>query len=343
MKPLCSIIGILFVNSVFSQCPPTTPTITGTSVLCNGASGSLSVSGSGDTYTWSPGGANTASISISPTTTTTYSVLMGQTACTLTSSAAITVTVASTPTVVVSVPLFTTTANSFTVCGTGSQFPAFLASGASTYTWNTGAHTASLSAHIPFSVGQPPYDDVYTVTGQNACGTSTAAVTLTIYSFPTLSISASNTLICSGQPVTLQLSSTAPHIKWAVSGSTVVISTGLTTVVTPTMTTTYDVTVDNDVCFRSDEITIKVVSCTGSEELSGETGAGVYPNPVTELLYVDIAVNPDPAVLEVYDVAGKLLIRELVSGPRNAVQTDALQPGLYFYKVAGKTGKFIKQ
>lgn len=343
MKPLCSIIGILIANSAFSQCPPTTPTITGTSVLCNGASGSLSVSGSGDTYTWSPGGANTASISISPTTTTTYSVLMGQTGCTLTSAAAITVTVANTPTVVVSVPLFTTTATGFTVCGTNSQFPAFLASGASTYTWSTGATTASISAYIPFGIGQPPYDDVYTVTGQNACGTSTASMTLTIYSFPTLSIPLTNTLICVGQPVTLKVNSNAPHVKWAVSGSTVAIATTSAVVVTPTMTTTYEVTVDNEVCIRSDEVTITVALCMGSEELPDKTGARLYPNPVGELLQADLHDYEGPGVLEIYDITGKLQMKELVSGSGNVIPVGNLQPGIYFYRLSGKTGKFIKQ
>ncbi len=343
MKPLCSIIGILFVNFVFSQCPPTSPTITGTSVLCNGASGSLSASGSGDTYTWSPGGANTASISISPTITTTYSVLMGQTGCTVTSAAAITVTVANTPTVVAAIPIFTGTANSFTACGMGFQSPTFEASGASSYTWTTGATTSTTSVYVPFTTSPPSYTNTYVVTGQNACGTSTAAITTLIYSVPSLGISASHTLICAGSQVTVNATSWATVYEWKIAGSGPVIATTSSIVVNPTVTTNYDVTVTNGTCSRSDDITVTVNSCTGLDELPHEAGVKLYPNPVTELLYVDLNDRQGPGVLEVYDMTGKIKMKESVSGSANVIPTGALPPGIYFYKLAGKTGKFIKQ
>jgi len=343
MKPLCSMIGILIANSAFSQCPPTTPTITGASVLCNGASGSLSVSGSGDTYTWTPGGANTTSISISPTTTTTYSVLMGQTGCTLTSAAAITVTVANTPTVVAAIPIFTGTANSFTACGMGFQSPTFEASGASSYTWSTGATTATTSVYVPFTTSPPSYTNTYTVIGQNVCGTSTAAITTLIYSMPSLGISASHSLICIGSQVTVKATSWASIYEWKIAGSGPVIATTSSIVVSPTVTTNYDVTVTNGTCSRSDDITVTVNSCTGLAELSPEAGVKVYPNPVTELLYVDLYDRQGPGVLEVYDMTGKIKMKESVSGYGNVIPVGSLQSGLYFYKVSGKTGKFIKQ
>lgn len=345
MKPLCSIIGILFVNSVFSQCPPTTPTITGTSELCTGTSGYLSATGSGDTYTWSPGGANTASISISPTIATTYSVLMGQTGCTVTSAAAITVTVVNTPTVVASVPIFTNNpgATSFTTCG-GFEYPSFEASGASTYTWSNGATTATTSVYLPFNIGSPPTTNIYSVIGHNACGTSTAAITLRVYYFPTLSVSASPTLVCTGQPVLLKATSSAANFEWKVTGSTAIIATTATVTVNPTVTTTYDVdAITGNVCYRGDQITINVIACTGIDELSQGAEVSLYPNPVGELLHVDLNDRQGPGVLEIYDMTGKIKMKESVSGSANVIPTGALPPGIYFYKVAGKTGKFIKQ
>jgi len=343
MKPLCSIIGILFVNSVFSQCPPATPTITGTSVLCNGASGSLSASGSGDTYTWSPGGANTASISISPGSTTTYSVLMGQTGCSVTSVAAITVTVANTPTVLVTGSGSTVAATGFTTCGSNAQYP-FRASGASSYTWSTGANTATTSVYVPYGFGQPPYTNTYTVTGQNACGTSTAVISLSVYSYPTSSISASKSPICPGEPVVLTPTSTATNYTWRKSGSATIIATTPTIVVSPTVTTTYRLELSSSAyCLRYDQITVNVVACTGIDELSHEAGVKVYPNPVGEVVHVDISGHHESGVLEVYDLTGKLQMKAIVSGSGNVIPAGNLQPGLYFYKVAGKTGKFIKQ
>ncbi len=342
-KVICSIPGILLAGSVFAQCPPTTPTITGTSVLCDGASGSLSASGSGDTYTWSPGGANTASIGISPGTNTTYSVLMGQTGCTLTSAAAITVTVANTPTVVATIPSSAGSATSFTTCGSNSQYSPFLASGASTYTWSTGATTATTSVYIPYGFGLPPYTNTYTVTGQNACGTSTASISLSVYSYPTLSISSSHSLICPGEPVILNATSSATNYSWRKSGSATIIATTTSITVSPTVTTTYRLEVSSSpYCLRYDQKTVNVSLCTGDEELSKEPGVNLYPNPVAERLYVDLQ-SPDPATLEVYDITGKQLIKEPVSGSGNVIHTGALQAGIYFYKLSGKSGIFIKQ
>lgn len=344
MKPLCSIIGMLLVNSTFSQCPPTTPTITGTSVLCNGASGSLSASGSGDTYTWSPGGANTSSISISPSSTTTYSLVMGQTGCTVTSSAAITITVANTPTVVAKVPGLSPTATSFSTCGSNSPYPALQASGASTYTWSTGANTANITVSIPITFGTPPYINVYTVTGENACGTATASITFYVYSYPTLSMSSSKPVICPGEPVILNTVSSATNYKWRISGSATVIATTPSISVSPTLTTTYRLEVSTTGhCLRYDQIKITVNPCTGIDELSDEAGPSLYPNPVGDLLYVDVSDHQGPGVLEVYDATGKMLIKEAVSGSKNVIHTDALQPGIYFYRVAEKTGTFMKQ
>lgn len=336
-------IGILFANSAFSQCPPTSPTITGTPVLCDGASGYLSASGSGDTYTWTPGGANTASISISPTATATYSVLMGQTGCTLTSAAVITVTVAKTPTVLVTGAGSTVAATSFTTCGSNAQYP-FRASGASSYTWSTGVNTATTSVYVPYGFGQPPYTNTYTVTGQNACGTSTTVVSLSVYSYPTSTISASKSPICPGESVVLTPTSTATNYAWRKSGSATIIATTPTIVVSPTVTTTYRLELSSSVyCLRYDQITVNVNPCTGTEEMAMAADVKVYPNPVTERLYIDILSDAEPRILEVSDVTGKIVIREMVSGPGNAIPTNRLQPGLYFYRLAGKTGKLVKQ
>jgi hypothetical protein len=345
-KLLFSVIGILLANSTFSQCPPTTPTITGTPVLCNGASGSLSAAGSGDTYTWSPGGANTSSISISPSSTTTYSLVMGQTGCTVTSSAALTVTVANTPTVVASVPSFTSNpgATSFSTCAFDQYFDPFSASGASTYTWSNGATTATTSVFLPFTTSPPSYVKVYKVTGENACGTSTAAITLTLYSTPLAGISPANPVICKGQQITLKAIGPATNYTWTVPGSTTTIATTSSIVVSPTIIAQYYLIVSYGFpCSLQTSVTVTVNTCTGVDELSNEEGVSLYPNPVGEILHVDVSDHQGPGILEVYDATGKILIKETVSGPGNVIHTDALQPGIYFYKVSGKAGKFIKE
>ncbi len=69
--------------------PNPIPTITGTTLVCNGSSTTLTASGGG-TYSWNTG-ANTAAITVSPTTTTNYTVIVTTNGCTGTATVTVTV------------------------------------------------------------------------------------------------------------------------------------------------------------------------------------------------------------------------------------------------------------
>ncbi len=168
--------------------PTPTLSITGTASLCTGNSTTLTASGA-NTYTWSP---CTGTIScnanprvFSPTVTTVYT-LAGTSVDGCVSIKNYTVTVAPTPTVSV---------NSPTICSGNST--TLTASGANTYSWNTGATTSSI-------VVSPTTTTIYTVTGQNTgCATTsvkTATVTV-IQALPgslTINTSSTSPVIASG-------------------------------------------------------------------------------------------------------------------------------------------------
>jgi alpha-tubulin suppressor-like RCC1 family protein len=138
--------------------------ISGTTTICPAGSTTLTASGGTGSYSWSPStGLNVTTGSVvvaSPTTTTTYSVT-DPAGC------------ISTPvTVTVSSPTVSVTPSSTVIC---SSYSATLtASGASTYSWNTGPTTSTISV-------SPTVTTTYTVTGTDANGCqNTATSTVTV-------------------------------------------------------------------------------------------------------------------------------------------------------------------
>ncbi|MBS1646067.1 MAG: gliding motility-associated C-terminal domain-containing protein [Bacteroidetes bacterium] len=137
-------------------------TITASSYsICSGNSSTLTASGS-SSYTWSANAASatSSSVAVSPISNTTYTVTGGTGTCT--SSKTVSISVTPTPTVSIS------PGNAY-ICNGASG--SFTASGASTYSWNSGATTSTVSV-------SPASNTVYTVTGYNAscAGTQTVLV-----------------------------------------------------------------------------------------------------------------------------------------------------------------------
>lgn len=197
--------GIITVN------PIPTPSVNDTTI-CPGKTASLTATG-GSIYVWSTGATTT---SITTSTAGTYTVTatnMGS--CTATASG--TVTVAANPAAAV---------NNGVIC---SGNPATLtAIGGTSYVWNTGATTASISASTTGS---------YTVTVTNAATcTATATSTVTAASYPTASVNSPS--MCVGTSATLTASGGVSYV-WSTGATTASIT------VSPASTTTYSVTVTN--------------------------------------------------------------------------------------------------
>lgn len=194
----------------------TTPTVAVSSntTICSGNVTTLTASGA-STYSWSTS-ATTASISVSPTSTTIYTVTGTSSGCSNTKT--VSVTVNTTPTVAIS---------NQTICA--SQTATLTASGASTYSWNTGATTSTI-------VVSPTVTTVYTATGTTSGCSSTKAATLTVLPFtPTITATNASINTCSTTASTLTASG-ATNYTW-MPGS---ITTS-TAAVTPTAVTIYTV------------------------------------------------------------------------------------------------------
>jgi len=277
---------------------PTLITNVTTATICAGRSDTIGVSGA-TTYTWSAnaGSATTATVSVNPVTTTIYTVT-GDNGGACTSIQTVTVNV--TP-----LPSLTVTASPNPIC-TG-QSSTLTVSGAATYTWsaNAGSVNTTTVSVSPLSM------NTYTVSAtQGGCSDSTT-ITINVVTPPTVSVTATQTIICSGGSTTLTASGAANY-TWMPGGSAVNPLT-----VSPGVTTTYTLVGANGACLDSTTIVINVNPtptitvnnpvpiCSGSSSTLTASGATTFtwmPGSV-----VSNTVSVSPGSTQTYTVTGDSL------------------------------------
>jgi len=271
--------------------PNPTISISGGSVVCGGASLTLTAGGA-NSYSWS-NGALTPTISISPTVNTTYSVI-GTTSAGCTGTASQVITISPSPTVSI-------TGGTVAVCAGTSVL--LTASGANSYSWSNGGITSTIAP-------SPTVNTSYTVIGTSTTGcTGMASQALTVNPLPTLSVSGSNT-ICSGQSITLTASG-ANTYTWSNGPLTASMSTS------PPVTTNYTVAGTNTVSNCSNSFTTSIIvspapsvaisgantSCSGSPVNLTAGGASTYSWNTGALTST---IAPSPSVNTTYSVIGTI-------------------------------------
>jgi hypothetical protein len=189
-------------------------------------------------------GSNSSSISQTPSLTTVYTVqATSPTGCAL--------TITHTVLVDNSVPSLTvsnTSSLSGGVCP--NQSITLSAFGAQSYTWTGGV--ISGTPFVPSSNTQ-----TYVVSGSNACGTNTAATSVSLHPIPTINILPISTTLCAGASATLLATGSATDYAW--SGGSATISNGVA--FTPTSSNVYTVVGSSaNGCVNSSTIQISIVS-----------------------------------------------------------------------------------
>lgn len=219
--PGCASSSATAVKVVSVTSTPLTVTASiSSAAACNGST--VQLSGFGATnYTWSPGSLTGSSPVITATANTTFTMIgYNGSGCPGAATLALTVT---TPTMVIA-------ASNTTVCpGTAVTLTV---SGASTYTWST-----NNSTNTTISLNPTSPTNISVIGTSSNCPTS-ANQFIMVNPAPTLSISASKTLVCSGNNVTLTALGSSDIYGWDNSSPTV--SAGIVT--NPTSTTVYSVT-----------------------------------------------------------------------------------------------------
>ncbi|SDS37549.1 Por secretion system C-terminal sorting domain-containing protein [Formosa sp. Hel1_31_208] len=169
------------------------------------------------------------------------------------------------------------------------------ASGADSYSWNTGETTSSLSV-------TPSVTTSYTVTGTHSDGSTTQdQITITVNELP-IANAGTDLETCQGTAVTLTATGGTSY-QWNTGATTATIT------VTPNATTSYTVTVSQNGCTSSDEVIVTVneqpevdagsdesiflgesvtLTATGADSYiwsTGETTQSITVNPVLDTSY----------------------------------------------------------
>ncbi|WP_430468122.1 Ig-like domain-containing protein [Winogradskyella ouciana] len=254
--------------------------------ICEGETTTLTANG-GTTYLWSTG-ETTATIDVSPTSDTTYTVEVTNNNCTSTDD--VTVFVYNAPDITVSDDIVIVEGESSTLAANGGD----------NYTWSTGETT-------PFINVTPTATTTYSVTslGVNGCST-TVEVTVTVVP-EVIADAGEDVVICSGESVTLDASGGVTY-TWNTGG------TGANPTVSPTVTTTYTVTVEDAYGYTdTDSVTVTVnqtPNLTVTNDITiieGET-IELVANGASEYLWntgdVSSSITVSPSQTTTYTVTG---------------------------------------
>ncbi|WP_412560954.1 Ig-like domain-containing protein [Winogradskyella sp. MIT101101] len=254
--------------------------------ICEGETTTLTANG-GTTYLWSTG-ETTATIDVSPTSDTTYTVEVTNNNCTSTDD--VTVFVNNAPDITVSDDIVIVEGESSTLTANGGD----------NYTWSTGETT-------PFINVTPAATTTYSVTslGVNGCST-TVEVTVTVVP-EVIADAGEDVVICSGESVTLNATGGVTY-TWSTGG------TGANPTVSPTVTTTYTVTVEDAYGYTdTDSVTVTVnqtPNLTVTNDITiieGET-IELVANGAAEYLWntgdVSSSITVSPSQTTTYTVTG---------------------------------------
>lgn len=208
------------------------------------------------------------------------------------------------------------------------------ASGASTYVWSNNASGNSITV-------SPTANTTYTVLGTDNSGCGDTAVSKTINVIANnLLIQATNDSICPGATDVLTASG-ANTYTWSSNASSATTST---VSVSPAINSTYTVTgINGSGCTYSVTKTISIKSCgtTGVSQFITSNQVSVYPNPATEMLYIECPLKN--ATLYITDILGNKIKQTLVESELTTVDISSLSKGVYFLNVKTATNVITKK
>lgn len=150
--------------------------------------------------------------------------------------------------------------NNPTICS-GQTAILTASTSASSYTWNNGAITNSISV-------APTISTIYTFSASTTNCTSTKTVEVFVATTPTLSVNSAS--ICSGNSTSLSVSGSAANYTWQPSAQN---STSIS--VNPTSTTVYTITGSTSICSNTSTATVYV---TSTPTITGVSNTTICPS-----------------------------------------------------------------
>ncbi len=300
---------------------PVTFTANPSFTICSGSTATITASGA-TSYSWSTG-ATTNSVVESSTITTNYTLTALNVlyiGCTNTST--VDLIVNPLPTVSISSPS--------TICS--GQTATLTASGATSYTWNTGATTSSI-------IDNPTTTTTYTVTGEDLGCTNTTTAQVIVNPTPTSTIAVTDAVSpgCNNGSATVTVSGGTGGYTYswtAPASSATNIATNLNG--TSGNGTSYTVIVtDANGCSTSQTFTVGCVTSIAS--ISANGGIAVYPNP-NNGTFVISTNNTSMKMIRVMDVTGRVMALTQSNEKDVEMNITNYSRGMYVIEVESEKG-----
>lgn len=222
-------------------------------------------------------------------------------------------------------------ASNASICS--GQTTTLIANGASTYTWSGGTTGANYSV-------SPLTNATYSVFGSDIYGCQgSASASITVNTTPTVSVSTTHSLICTGESVVLTVNTNATTYLWSNGSSASSIS------VTPTVTTIYSITVNDGLCSANTTITQSVSACTALNEVYENNSAYIYPNPFDNSINIrwskEFLIGEETQIY-VYNTLGELVLSQKTKDSYLNIDSKEWNNGTYIVKINNKGYKIIK-
>ena len=178
-------------------------------------------------------------------------------------------------------------------------------------TWATSLPATSIISTCAFNPGNFPANNLTYLWTTTTCAT------------PTLNVTQTNTLICTGSSATINVSGATTY-SWSNGSNNNLL------VVTPSVTTTYTVTGFNGSCSATQTVVQTVSNCTGVEEATSFRNAvKVYPNPFVSGIHIKHA-SGSGIQYHITDLTGKSIISGKSETTDTYVDMSAFPAGIYF-------------
>ena len=226
-------------------------------------------------------------------------------------------------------PTPTISVNSATICS--GQSATLTASGATSYTWNTGATSNSI-------VVNPSVTTAYGVIGESLGCSNTATTQVVVNPLPIVSTSVTNATDpgCNNGSATLTVSGNGPFTySWsAPASSTTNVATNLNG--TSGTGTSYTVTVtDANGCSSVSTFTVDCVTSISS--INGGGVLSVYPNPNNGSFIISFGSNVTKLV-KIMDITGRVVKEISTSDKEIMVDMMNFARGTYIIEVMSEEG-----
>ncbi len=306
-------------NNISNVTVNTTPTVAVSNVtICAGGTTTLSASGA-TSYSWNTG-ATTSNIVVSPATNTTYTVTGSNLSCANTKTVSVTIGTALSINVA---------ASSTAICAGSSA--SLTASGATTYTWNTGSNSNAISV-------SPSSSTTYTVNGNSGSCAGTTTINISVNALP--GATASSTLAtcptCSDGAVSVSTSGTGPFTYNWIPGNITTQSVGSLPVgcYTVTVTDANGCTNNSNACIISQSPT----SLLQNTSLSFE----IYPNPTNGLITI-VTPSHELKTIRLVDVTGRVILEMQELNELTDLDLSKYSKGVYYLNVKTATGTLTKK